>query len=983
MHPRSRRSSVVSNNSGFNLMRFGKTKKSSANDDDDDDDDKDVIMDSSTATMMSFDDLSSIRDRGRYGLQQQTFDTAPIIPTVQTPGSRPISGASNTQYRKQMTAMKKQAYSQAGKMAKNGVDQRGMSLQMMSNPYMHDSSMQQYPDPRSNSFNTMHPPPHFMQGQGPPRPGSRANSLTTGPPPSMNNPRAYSLTSNPYQHGSPMQGHPRPPFRPQQRPPQQTFPPGPGPPPPQQRQQQGFLHPQPHRLSASSLPPSANGGPSGMPSTALQNGGLPPQGYPQQKRTSLSQQVYPPLDSPTNPAQTQLHTPPASAQSRDSYQNPGEQLNTLPHGDQSQTDAHTPSDGLSHSQPGPSWDSPSQAHAQAQAHHLSPLQERPNAATRPVNSSATTSTFAEQKPLSNGRVISDEKAVVDPTLPTAAAATAGDASSHPYSFDTRQTSGSSTLDPGRTPVLDSNHHFLAEKTIAADDNSTTSINETSFPNGESTPSPDFERTGHASTAKEAEVSPSKLPRIKALPRLSVLSIKDDDDDDDDIDLNKQRVLEPVTEDSSVPESYSQSHPQSNTPPPGQSYFKSPEKSPPKRPMSSRISPHKHMKNAVSISSMSEYSAVSDSQADLNENSKRLYQLSGVSNTNNDVFVTASQFSFMDGQKRNSGSVASASSSATDPDATPKLQRRSVDETSIKSPGSFKGFLKNLSIKKKKQEPIFETVTKQIPLKEPELSSDFTTNSSSVASKPDTLAESFVPHQAPRLGLTVDQLGIMEEKSSIMRELDLVSRELAASINREIALEEQINGGSKVQLPSDHLSQSLEVSQLLQQLNEERKKRYIAEEHVLLLEAGQKPSALELSYENDKLKSELSLKEELVNQQQNEINLLKKDVPELKSRLELVMAQTKEYETEILPKLKNEVEILRAENKNVSILREKVKILKNENAQLEGSNGLSFVSTAEDFNFNQPTRTSSPKRSSKRLASFNLISITSSESDSRT
>lgn len=121
----------------------------------------------------------------------------------------------------------------------------------------------------------------------------------------------------------------------------------------------------------------------------------------------------------------------------------------------------------------------------------------------------------------------------------------------------------------------------------------------------------------------------------------------------------------------------------------------------------------------------------------------------------------------------------------------------------------------------------------------------------------------------------DQLNILTENKNLMHELEMVSKELAESIARETNLEQQLlsNAGTSKQSESLSLAdfevelrkKSAKIVQLIQELNEERLKRYIAEEQVLLHESGAKPSSIDLVYKIDQLNKQLISKDDEIAQ----------------------------------------------------------------------------------------------------------------------
>ncbi|CCK70485.1 Epo1p KNAG_0E02240 [Huiozyma naganishii CBS 8797] len=140
-------------------------------------------------------------------------------------------------------------------------------------------------------------------------------------------------------------------------------------------------------------------------------------------------------------------------------------------------------------------------------------------------------------------------------------------------------------------------------------------------------------------------------------------------------------------------------------------------------------------------------------------------------------------------------------------------------------------------------------------------------------------------------ISADQLNIIAQNRRLMDELTLVSTELAESIRRETLLFEKLKqrelsgeeerNESRVSSMSSSLSlddfevemrkKSAKIVELIQSLNDERQKRFIAEEQVLLQENGVKPNSLELmqkikdlAYNNRRQEDEIASLKEAVN-----------------------------------------------------------------------------------------------------------------------
>lgn len=138
-----------------------------------------------------------------------------------------------------------------------------------------------------------------------------------------------------------------------------------------------------------------------------------------------------------------------------------------------------------------------------------------------------------------------------------------------------------------------------------------------------------------------------------------------------------------------------------------------------------------------------------------------------------------------------------------------------------------------------------------------------------------------PARAP-LKFSKDELAIMTCNNDLQNELHLVTSELAMSIKRELKLELQLRtryGLGEDMLPSGNLieEQLMEktraLAEMQDKLNNERRLRFISEEHAILAEHGQSPSALKLDYEKNEIYKQLLAKNDLVNQLQDRLDEL--------------------------------------------------------------------------------------------------------------
>lgn len=132
-----------------------------------------------------------------------------------------------------------------------------------------------------------------------------------------------------------------------------------------------------------------------------------------------------------------------------------------------------------------------------------------------------------------------------------------------------------------------------------------------------------------------------------------------------------------------------------------------------------------------------------------------------------------------------------------------------------------------------------------------------------------------------LKFTKEELAIMTSNNDLQNELQLVASELAQSIKRELTLESRlraVGGHEDIDTASfidqDSQEESLHkariIADLQEKLNNERRLRFISEEHAILSEHGQTPSALKLDYEKNELYKALVSKTDLVNQLQDKL-----------------------------------------------------------------------------------------------------------------
>lgn len=219
-----------------------------------------------------------------------------------------------------------------------------------------------------------------------------------------------------------------------------------------------------------------------------------------------------------------------------------------------------------------------------------------------------------------------------------------------------------------------------------------------------------------------------------------------------------------------------------------------------------------------------------------------------------------------------------------------------------------------------------------------------------------------------LPFSKEELHIMNCNTELLNELELITRELASSIKRELALETRLKnqtvyshspGGEPENLESVIIDKSQVIADLQEKLNKEKRLRFISEEHALLQELGQSPSPLKLEYEKTEIYNQLVSKNDLVNQLQNRISELESqgqvDINAMDSNL-IEKIQILEAENEDLMNQnyaqKEEIKILESQrdelrevigkltsqnNQDTKLLNDKIKALELKCQNLKGVN----------------------------------------------
>lgn len=199
-------------------------------------------------------------------------------------------------------------------------------------------------------------------------------------------------------------------------------------------------------------------------------------------------------------------------------------------------------------------------------------------------------------------------------------------------------------------------------------------------------------------------------------------------------------------------------------------------------------------------------------------------------------------------------------------------------------------------------------------------------------------------------LNPSQLGILRDTDQIMRELQIVSTELAKSISRELQLESKLNVKASIDGSTVRSTQtSSTIAELTRKLETERRKRYNTEELLLKKAHGTSDKSLvvDLTYKNSGLKRDVIRLEEESRSNETRINLLEEENEKLRTELRTTTAQYRKVNNDVVPALQNRVEILTNSKNRHDKLQEQIESLKLENdslkrqqiSQLDESNGL--------------------------------------------
>ncbi|KAH3688545.1 hypothetical protein WICPIJ_000466 [Wickerhamomyces pijperi] len=986
-HPKkhSMTSTGSSNGKGFFHLKSSKKSKSFSGGDDEDDDDKDVVLDNTQANGMTFAEISTIKDRGRYG-GGSSFDTTPIIPTLQTGFVGSGANVSGNQYRKQMNNMKKMSYANAGK---------AMSLQVVPgvNPYQRQQQQrmfqQQQPpqgfmggNPRANSLMTP-PPTAFQQQQQQQyhpmmRPNPRANSLMSGPPP----PQLQHQQQQQFQQG-------RPPFNPQQQQPQLMQRYGPPPvsngnpgriPPPramslqtgtnmyQQQQQQ-----QPFRANGlGSIPDETTQGPI-RPQQQQPPSQRPIQQFPlahQQQQQPINQRTSQPerqLASDDLPiAESSHHNIKASSSSSDNNHVTGEfedSFESIAEGEDDDDDSHNTvlvheespskmkrSNGLPHLSLLNLRDDDEEEEEQDEEHESTDEDIAPSEHVDPASQLTAPSQHAEDQ---TKRTVTPpppiEKNFISPqqqqqtlavdrspfkqqqttTTTTTSKSVASDQKAHRAAKSASSMSGYSSFS-AISETSTQNQHLQNQRalygTIKNDTNASTlntemfvTASQFSLMGGIGGSGEGQDDTEDLSYFKNKKQDATPEDEESASNTNAATELGEDYGDDDTATIpgsfnvsSNHSMATPVIanpnvrqfEDSVTPTAVSRDSPR-NKKRLSVSDQASLDSSSTKRSSFKLLKSPKFLSNwKIRRASKKENTPVFPSSPDLPRNSQASDSTTST--------VPPSKVP-VPARKQHYGANISndADESASDVEPIPRTLDPSRQSSANHLPiGTSAGLQSS-----------FELEPSTAPL----------VQASTVASA-KMGPEPAVLDKERKLEFTVDQLGIMQGKLDIMNELELVSAELIQSVKREIKLEESLQIGATQ--PSPYFNERTHaqlIADLTKRLNEERHKRYIAEEHVLMYQTGTKPSSLSLNYELSQLKTSNLLKDDQIAKLQTELQQLNN---QHKLQTDQLKSENYTLAHEIIPNLKNQIQFLTKDENNLNIMQQRLKIAINDNETLQ-------------------------------------------------
>ncbi|AOA61945.1 Hypothetical protein PP7435_CHR2-0617 [Komagataella phaffii CBS 7435] len=208
-------------------------------------------------------------------------------------------------------------------------------------------------------------------------------------------------------------------------------------------------------------------------------------------------------------------------------------------------------------------------------------------------------------------------------------------------------------------------------------------------------------------------------------------------------------------------------------------------------------------------------------------------------------------------------------------------------------------------------------------------SPVTTNSSPTVNAKDPLKETLSHlsvNELSKYEFTSSQVGMIHANSDLLDELQIVSKELAESINREYGLPLDATEARVIE-------QSKYIADLSKKLNVERKKRFIAEEQVLAWEKGSNPSALGLSYKNQEHTNTIVEKDQLIEKYKTKLDEYEADLARSREKIKSLKEKNDEYATVIIPELENKIQVNERQNYDDALQRD-LERLKLENDYLK-------------------------------------------------
>ncbi|CAN6675021.1 hypothetical protein TRVA0_079S00232 [Trichomonascus vanleenenianus] len=176
--------------------------------------------------------------------------------------------------------------------------------------------------------------------------------------------------------------------------------------------------------------------------------------------------------------------------------------------------------------------------------------------------------------------------------------------------------------------------------------------------------------------------------------------------------------------------------------------------------------------------------------------------------------------------------------------------------------------------------------------------------------------------------------------SLLNEIRLVTTELADAIRRELRVDEMDSASSSSTTTSpddnnnEHAARALQIVQLQNELDAERRKRLIAESY--LQKDPQMIKLLNGTYDKLELETKLTEKDRLLQNEKLETAMLNENLAALNAQYEALQEETNQLKNGILPELKSHVqdlEVLTAAGNPIELLKQ-IEELKVENKKMQ-------------------------------------------------